>query len=173
MNALFSFFLICALVVVVLFFAYFYTIFYNAMPYNAQSSGWMQGVYSWTFGFFDRSFLIFFILTILGSGFVAIAHPNAGVGALDLLCLLVFAFAFVNVRGGFMQVASAMSMNTLMPNTYATLNSNWTALFVFVGLALEGMLNFRKSDGGDSPPIHYSAYEAAWAAGGENHVNGE
>lgn len=141
-NALFEYLVLCIAAIVVLVFAISFTLIYDALP-NAQAQNAMAIVYNWTFGFFDKSFIIILLVILFGSGLVAYFKPNMLVGIFDLVCLLIFGFVFINLRGGFTQLATPLSMNTLMPNTYAVINSNWVALLVLFTVAVEGMFNFR------------------------------
>lgn len=123
-------------------FAFVMTYFYNAWP-SGPGKSLMQIAYSATFGFFDRSSFIIFLIIIAGSAVFAYASPNVGTGLFDFAFLLMFAFIFTSFRTPFIGIMDAMEMQIIYPNTYALMNSNWTAIFVMFSLALEGIFNFR------------------------------
>jgi len=143
MNALIIFFALCLFALLVFVFAFALTYIYDFFPLG-QGKDLLQIAYSATFGFFDRSFLILFIVLIGASAINAYLDPNIVIGLFDIAFLLIFAFIFMAVKTAVLVPLDAMSMNVIFPSTYGVISSNWSALFVFVTLAVEATLNFRK-----------------------------
>lgn len=160
MNALIWFIGLCFIAFIALTFAFTLTYFYDFLPVIGQAKPLMQIAYSSTFGFFDRSFLILFVIIIGASALNAYIDPNAGMGLLNIAFLFAFAFVFLTVRGVFLDTMNVMSMQVIFPNMYAVLSSNWSAMFIIGTSALEAIFNFR---GKPTPST----------SGGENHADSE
>ena len=161
MNSITMLFIFAILALLFLCGAYVMTIMYNVFP-PGQGKSLLQEAYNITFGLFDQVVFLIFILYIAAGVVVTYANPKPLLGIMDIGALFLFAFFYLQARGMALNIGNIMSANTLMPNTYALVSSNWVALFIFVMLALEAVMNFRAIH-----PHH------AQQSNGENHQEGE
>jgi hypothetical protein len=138
------------LVVALMFFigALILTVFFNVLPVNPMTSS-IRLIYLSIFGFFDASFFFILIFIVLIDAVLAYFKPSKLKAVENILFVLFFGFIFLNVRGVILGATSVLPFNAIMPITYATLSSNWTAIFIFFALIMCAVFNFRKKEDED------------------------
>jgi hypothetical protein len=121
------------------------TIFYNVMPSNALTPS-VKLVYDWSFGLFDKSFFFLIVTMVIIDILVSYFKPQLWKGIANIFFVLFYAFIFLNVRTPILTAMSAININSILPNTYATINNDWVALLIFFMLIVATALNFQRKE---------------------------
>jgi uncharacterized integral membrane protein len=121
----------------------FLGVFTSITPTNSIAYTASHTIFSAVFGIFDKSFLFFAIVALLGDGIYAAMHPSQarGIANIFLMFALVYVFIFFNTFTYTLNMA--LSANTIMPDSYAFFSNHYT-LFLLIMLAVFGIImNFR------------------------------
>ena len=117
--------------------------FLGVLPHNNAGYTVANTIYNSVFGFFDKSFVFIAFIALFVDVAVSAINPSVIKGITNLLMIFGVAFIGLVLYTNLATVGSVLSANTILPQSYAFLSSNYLVPLIFIFLAICTVLNFR------------------------------
>ena len=137
-----GFLIVFALFLIVAIVGYFLYNLINIFPHGTGQNI-MLTLFDAIFGAFNSMFILLFFVLGIADVAVSALYPNKFDGFLNIFLLFFIGYVVIHMQA-FLPTFSVLEANTILPNAYAFLTSNYMVSLVFIFLVISTILDFRE-----------------------------